>query len=221
MATIHYANAVTPLHGSILGTTFSRARPTCTARQLTKQAYRHTARRNARITHPARVHALWRDTLTQQQRDDWNTLGANTNWTDAEGNPYNPTGYCLFARGNLLRQQAGYPDQPNAPGAADSPHYPITYAEANHNLTAQMFDAPAARHHVIFLLSTPSLFTRYAFTGPFIATTWTDSDDLHAGWVIIFTPANGFNDTRRHFIRDRSVYCDASATAPTLTQWDL
>lgn len=221
MATIHYANAVTPLHGSILGTTFSRARPTPTARQLTKQAYRRTSRRNAITTHPARVHALWRDTLTQQQRDAWNTLGAATNWTDAEGNPYNPTGYCLFARANLLLTQVRKPQQPDAPNSADGTHYSISYQVTAHDLYARMLDVPAADHGVIFLFSPPARFTRYSWTGPYVHRTNATSSRLHTFWTVIFTAAQGFDDTRRLFIRDRAIYDDGSASAPTLTQFEI
>lgn len=221
MALVKYGPVVSDVRGSIGGTVFSRSRAGAFARIRTKPVFTPTAERDRYQSIMAWVYGYWHDTLTNAQRIAWNTLGDNTDFTNALGDTYHPSGYNLFLRTNALARRILEATVVVAPGAATGAHYPITYtAAAGPVVKAEMEDAPAVQHLILFWLSLPQPFTVYSYTGPFFRFAGLDANTLHSGPQTIFSAVQ-IQNNRRYFIRDRGWYSLGPVTAPYYQHVDV
>lgn len=213
MALVKFGPVVSDVRGSIGGTVFSRSRAGAFARIRTKPVFTPTTSRTHWQSAMAYVYAYWHDTMTNAKRIAWNTLGDNTDFTNALGDVYHPSGYNLFLRMNSLARLGAMGLQDTAPPVATGAHYPITYTViAGPTIQGEMIDTPAALHEVYFWLSLPQPFTVYSYTGPFFAFFHKSSAVLHAGAYTLFSTPNVVNN-RRYFIRDRGVYGTGQVSA--------
>lgn len=221
MALVKFGPVVSDVRGSIGGTVFSRSRAGAFARIRTKPTFAPTPPRNLIQSIMAHVYGQWLNECTNAQRVVWNTLGDNTDFTNALGDTYHPSGWNLFLRTNSLNKLRLTSVQKTAPPTATGTHYPITYTVvAGPKIQGEMKDVPAALHGVFFWLSLPQLFTVYSYTGPFFAYTWDDSATLHAAATDIFDSPPVIN-THRFFIRDRALYSAGQVSAPYFNYIDV
>lgn len=221
MAIIKYGPLASEVRGSIGGTTFSRSRAGAYVRKRTKPVFSNTKRRTPWLSRMPYVYHYWLNVLTDEQRQSWNTMGDNTEWTNALGETYHPSGYNLWLRAQTLLLEAESAIQATCPGQATGTHYPITYTHvAGDDVYAEMQDAPALAHKVLFWASYPLPWTVYSHRGPYPQSTWKTSAALHAAPVKIFDSVAGHPDVR-YFIRDRAVYDTAHISAAYFDSLDL
>lgn len=93
--------------GSIGGLTASHNRGGTYFRQRAVPVNPNTVQQQQVRSYFANAQAAWGGTLTQAQRDAWDTYALNTPVSDALGNQVNAGGKGMFARGYVPRIQAG------------------------------------------------------------------------------------------------------------------
>lgn len=93
--------------GSAGGLTYSHNRGGMYTRARAVPVNSHTQQQQAVRNVVTLLTATWSNTLTQAQRDGWETYALNTPMTDTLGDPRNVGGLAMFVRSNTPRLQAG------------------------------------------------------------------------------------------------------------------
>lgn len=101
--------------GSTGGTTFSHNRFGAYIRPRTVPVNPNTDRQVAVRNAVRSLSIAWENTLTQAQRDAWNTYGANVSWLNRLGDPVNLTGLNHYIRSNTIQVALGFARQDTAP----------------------------------------------------------------------------------------------------------
>lgn len=177
--------AFTQASGSVGGMTFShnagglyvRARsiPTDPA------SVRQVAVRNAMT----QVSAAWIDTLTQAQRDAWETYAANVPLVDRLGDPINVSGLNMYQRTNVIRLQSSLGRLDAAPiifnlGSFSDPSFAIDTAADEVDVTFVDTDTWANEDDssMIVFGSLPQNQTINFFKGPYRVLGTIDGDSI-------------------------------------------
>ena len=106
MALITLGGGVASISGSIGGTTFSRNRGGPYMRTRAVPVNPNSPAQAAVRSFMAQLTALWSDTLTQAQRDLWDTYALNVLLPNALGEPRNVGGIGMYIRSNVPRLQS-------------------------------------------------------------------------------------------------------------------
>lgn len=214
MAICKYGPLVSELRGSIGGTTFTAGRFGKVVRARSSPVHAPTNARSYWKSLLSYDCAHWTNTLTEQERTDWRNLADATTFTNSLGEEYHPTGLNLYVRSNSLLLNTGQARQDTAPGAAVGDHYAITYTWIdNDGLYAEMVDAPALAHKVVFFIGLPWATPIIYYTGPWQFSASATSAALHAAATRI-VPHQGMVHDMYFFVRDRSVYANGKISAP-------
>jgi len=216
MAICKYGPLVSEVRGSIGGTTFTANHFGSVVRQRRHPVHAPTARRDTYKALLAMATARWTDSLTQNQRDAWDALGAATDFTNSLNQVYHPTGINLYCRTNILLRHptvlTAWCD--TAPGNAIGAHYPLTYTSASSGeIEAEMEDEPAVRHDVLMWHGLPQRPSVKYYTGPWVSFEAWDSEVLHLAATEIFHAPAHLRDFR-YFTRDRAIYDTGELSAP-------
>ena len=115
MALVNFGGGVSQVSGSIGGTTFSRNRGGPYMRTRAVPINPGSPAQSAVRGAMSQLTSLWSDTLTQAQRDLWDTYALNVPLPNALGEPRNVGGLGMYARSNIPRIQAGLPRVDAAP----------------------------------------------------------------------------------------------------------
>lgn len=211
---------VSDARGKLGGTVFSRCRSGAFARKLTIPVFNQTNLRSAWNANMGYIYQYWLNDIPTSDRDDWNTLGDNTTFTNALGEEYHPSGWNLFLRTNSLADYYGLAFAALAPGNANQAHFEVTYAwnEGNQWILATRAAGPPLNSHYIFHSSVALPQTIHYCQGPYI---WSDAiayGDLGVGQLI--APAGTYKTGDRVFIRDRLRDQSGELSAPFITLFD-
>lgn len=121
MATIKF-NVIAEARGSINGTTYARNRAGAYARNRSVPVNPGSPRQDVVRAAVGTLSARWRDTLTNGQREAWDTYALDTPRPNKVGDPINVGGLGMYVRGNVPRIQAGLDivdDGPTLPGVPE------------------------------------------------------------------------------------------------------
>lgn len=102
--------------GSIAGTVFSRNGGGMYVRSRSNPTNPNTDAQQAVRDAMRTLVVYWTETLTNLQRDSWNTYAFNTPTLNKLGEPTHKTGQQMFLRGNIPRVQSGLPIANTASG---------------------------------------------------------------------------------------------------------
>ena len=220
MANVKLAPHLAALRGSIAGTTYTANRSGSIMRE---KKYPRDPRSNAQQTrreiHRAGI-AYWKDTLTDAQRINWNTLATTTQLLNRAGQYYQPSGMNLFMRSFEITY-----DMPGgpiilAPATAVAGPVPFTYrlafAQGVGGLT--LFDdngwlsGKTGYLHVWFrLMTTQSI---YAYKGPWMTDVWVEIPPTASPPdTSIFYPISGGGE-KHLFTKTIGVYAGGTITLP-------
>lgn len=104
---VQYGGGILQMRGSIGGQTHSRNRYGNYIRTKTNPVNPATSRQNEVRGNLGDMVNRWQNTLTEVQRQLWNTYAANVTMTNKFGESINLTGFNHFIRSNCSRVQAG------------------------------------------------------------------------------------------------------------------
>lgn len=107
MALVKLGGGVADIRGSIGGTVFSRNRFGAIARNRTIPVDPGTSLQSAVRALMGQVRDAYFNTLTDAQRQEWETYAANVEMTNRLGETINLTGYNMYCRSNIPLLQAG------------------------------------------------------------------------------------------------------------------
>lgn len=214
MALLKYGPIVADARGSLGGVVFTRSRAGAVARTKTIPTFSPT---NSRSTHQSilsRAVVLWRDVLTQEERDSWAVLSGTTLFTNALGLTYRPSSWNLYFRTVALQMLVNFPTSVLAPPVAVAPTPSLTYTQAGGNPFIAFI--PVAGHSTtgltFFWQSTSRRITINFYRGPYPFLSFSPMST----WVDDFP--NGLNGPvdfgSRGFIRGRVLEVDGSVSAP-------
>lgn len=114
--------------GSVGGSTYSRNRYGAYIRNRAVPVNPGTQQQEAVRGFFSQLTSLWANTLTDTQREAWDTYGANVPLTDKLGDPIFCNGFCHYVRSNVPRLQAGLPRVDDGPETFNLGDFtPITY----------------------------------------------------------------------------------------------
>lgn len=102
MGIIKYTSPAAEISGSIGGVTYFRSHDTKCCRLWRAPANKRTEQQRFRRNWLARFSGEWFNTLTQAQRDAWDTYAPTVTFTDPLGQTYTITGFNMFLRTQLL-----------------------------------------------------------------------------------------------------------------------
>lgn len=91
------------ISGSIAGATFAHNRGGAYARSRALVSNPQTARQSEVRTSMASLATMWRDSLTQAQRDDWIAYGGTVSVVNRVGDTISLSGIAAFTRVNMFR----------------------------------------------------------------------------------------------------------------------
>lgn len=212
---------VSDARGKIGGTVFSRCRSGSFARSLTVPVFNQTNRRSGYEDAMVHVYSVWFSTLSIAQRAAWNTLGSNTNFTNALGVSYHPSGWNLFMRTNSLLRYFNKSLITVAPANATATHHPVTYdhTEPGFQMRVSVDNGWPDATYLFFWGSFPRRHTQYYNSGPFMVDLSGLAVGLKGG---MHSMADFFySDNDRVFLRDRAIDADGGVTAPYFQSYDL
>lgn len=104
---IYQSPVYSEARGSIAGITYSRNAAGLYTRARAVPVNPNTVYQAAMRQVLSQLTALWRNTLTQAQRDNWTGLGQNLGRTNKLGDPINLSGNATYVLANAARIQAG------------------------------------------------------------------------------------------------------------------
>lgn len=171
MALITPGPLVTVISGSQGGTTFSRNRYGMYTRNRTKPINPNSARQISARERFNTLATYWRDTLTQPQRDAWDTYAAGTNWQNRVGQVVQLTGMNHFIRSNNFRLVAAKAVVPAAPLVFGLPAQEDLWSHATDSVAQQVtvtytFPTDVDDQDYFFYQGKPVDGSRVFFAGP-------------------------------------------------------
>ena len=220
MAIIKFGPIVTGARGSVGGTTFSRSRGGAFIRQRVKPVFSLTSARLSWAIAMSTVWDRWLNQATAAQRADWNTLGDNTNFTNALGDTYHPSGWNLYLRTNSLAVYWIHSYVNAAPGSATTAHFVPTFEwdDVAKQITVAAWPG-GGQFSRYFCHFSPALRpTVYSYRAHFVYQAYLST---FAAWPdVAVTPANMYATGDRVFIRDRIRDTTGEVSAPYYTILD-
>lgn len=117
MANIQFGVAIADARGSVGGNVFSRGRGGAILRNRVKPVNPRSALQNVRRGQQSFLSRYWSQTLTVQERADWNAYAAGTTWTNKLGQSIEINGNAAFMRLNSLLLLIGVAVREGAPTA--------------------------------------------------------------------------------------------------------
>jgi hypothetical protein len=145
MANIKLGAIVTDIRGKLGGTVFSRGGGGSIVRNWTKPTNPRSNRQEVNRAAISSITYRWNKTLTQDQRDDWNTYAANTPWVNSLGQAIVMTGIAAFVRLNgalLAMSQPFRQAAPTAYGLAGNPVVTFTAQPTNGKIVVAAISLP-------------------------------------------------------------------------------
>ena len=156
---------------------------------------------------------VWRDTLTQTQRDAWQALAEATTLVNALGEEYHPAAWPLYLRNVNHFVTYGGTLVYDAPATAISTYYPITFFWSDPN-TMEMSCPTAPVEDIHFILKHGRGYpeTKSYYRGPYIDTKQVNcNSDLNPVWVHWDAPYP--DSSLRQFIMARAFTFDGQLSA--------
>lgn len=163
--------AISEIRGSQGGTVFSRNRHGQYTRQRSAPVNPNSPSQVLARDRFNTLATYWRDTLTQPQRDGWDTYAANTNWLNGVGQVTFLTGLNHFIRSNLFYLIAAQAIQPTAPVTFGLPDQEDAWSHAVDSATQQVtvtytFPTDVDGQNYYFYQGQPVDGSRKFFAGP-------------------------------------------------------
>lgn len=220
MVSVKFGPIVSDARGSIGGTTFSRSRAGAFARSRRKGVFSQTNLRSSWAANMSYQYDYWLNHTPQADREDWNTLGDNTTFTNALGVEYHPSGWNLFLRTNSLALFFGLAHASLAPASATQAHFEVSYSwhEGNQLIVATRAAGPPFNSAYIFHCGHPLPQTINYSRGPHLFSKMILYGDLGAGADLSISGVYATGD--RVFIRDRLRDQSGELSAPFWTIFD-
>lgn len=221
MAVVKYGPIISEARGSVGGVVFSRGRAGTFARSRVKPVYNPTNRRTLWTSGMPVCYTMWLSELTDEDREDWNTLAAASEFTNALGDVHHLSGWALFLRLNsILRFISPLMMIPGAPPNAFAAHVPFTLAnDGAGNLTVDFDGALVAGDHVYFWASPALPHTKFFYRGPYVNSI--ALADVQVDPEPFALPGFDYADGDRVFIRVRRTCPDKGLSAPFYQMYDV
>lgn len=221
MALIKYGPIASEVRGSIGGTVFTRSRAGAIVKQKTKPVFNPTPRRLEHLNNLALIRTSWIKE-SDAKRILWNTLGDNTDWTNALGETYHPSGYNLYIRQQALSLMYwGYIILDGTPPAvADIANPDVSYRFDSGKFQAKLNVEQHTNDTIHFWLCPKLLFTVYYYAGPYIHRADFRQLAMFNTWTDVFTSAHGVAVGNRYSIRARVRNFEYKVSTPILTIMD-
>lgn len=213
MALILLGGNLADIRGSVGGVTYARNRYGLFQRNRTKPVDPASASQEAFRTRFAAAIPNWH-ALTAAQRDLWNAKALNTDFVNALGQSFHPSGFNLFARADLLLDMAGLSGVTSPPltPTIDDAGSSLTYTAdpgLEHNSTTANWPAAA----VMLLWHQRSLSSGiYFYKGPYTRFSHKVAGDYTADKFLLTAAANLDADSAQ-FAAWRLVGTDGAASA--------
>lgn len=215
MGIIAYGPLASEVRGSVGGTTFTRGPFGTVVKNRTAPLNIATARREPFRSRLSMCASRWTNVLTQNQRDDWDTLAANTTFTNALGQEYHPTGLNLYIRTNALFYWKYLAWIDAAPASATGETVELEYDFiAGPQVRARLANGVTDAHDVVFWISGGYPISRTFHSGPYFYDYLATSDHLAAWEPLFIFPL--VQDVATYFIRRRSIMPDGAIGTPVL-----
>jgi len=115
MALVKFGGGITAMSGSIAGNTFARNRSGAYARARTKPVNPNTQRQSEVRASMALLAEYWYETLTRNQREDWNDYAADVAMKNKLGEAIKLSGFNHFVRSNAAHVRFGHTPLAQAP----------------------------------------------------------------------------------------------------------
>lgn len=213
MATCKFGPIVSDVRGALGGAVFTRARAGAVVRSRTKAVVPISNAKSDWAAIMSSVYRHWLHVLSQEERDSWAVLAADTLFTNALGSTYRPSSYNLFFRSASLKLFVDHAIVDIAPESAVATYFQPTYAYAvEGGLRAQIEEGPAGDDQYYFYSAGPTRPTLNYFRGPWSLFA------IEPGSQLI-NPTTLFEglemlDGQVVFIRSRVLALDGSLSAP-------
>ena len=115
MSLVRYGAGIVQMSGSIAGTTYARNRSGNYCRARTKPVNPNTARQMEVRASIALLSEYWYETLTRNQREDWNDYAASVAMKNKLGESIFLSGFNHFVRSNAAHTRFGHAPTAQAP----------------------------------------------------------------------------------------------------------
>lgn len=207
--------------GSVGGTVFSRNTHGAYTRNRTVPVNPQTVRQTQMRIFLETLQQRWRETLSQAQRDAWESYARGTPGLNKLGFGTILSGINVYIRTNSLLLLAGGSINDTAPATNGVAALPLTTFDsvAATGIRVVTIDpAPALGDATMFWISSPKAKTVNFFNGPWFYTNYAFGPILLPYTVLgpAFTTAG-----QRFFVRQRTVFADGRASAPFHTTIDI
>lgn len=207
--------------GSIAGTVFSRNAGGMYVRSRSNPTNPNTAPQQAVRDAMRTLVYRWSNTLTDEQREAWNTYAFNTPTLNKLGEPTHKTGQQMYLRGNIPRLQAAldFADNPSTtfdlgiltPGFAPSGDESTQMITVPFESTDPWRNDPASA--LLIYQSRPQNPTRTFGKGPFqLATVKLGDDTTPPVSPVTFTSLFPITEGQKIFLQIRATYSDGRLT---------
>lgn len=210
MAQVKYGPLVTKIRGSLATVTFSEARSGEIVRDRTYPRDPRTPSQSSYRSLFSQASAYWNTTVSQNNQELWNALGAATTYTNSAGDPYHPSGQNLCTGANALLafcEEAAAPDPPES-ARFDAPRLENTLLGVDHLGFTDAFGwAPQFRPSIVVRRSTGVSDGLWAFSGPFVDAEVHSWIELDPGTMVCFMGDLERNTT--YFIQILGIRTDA------------
>jgi hypothetical protein len=221
MAVIKYGPIVSEARGSIGGVVFTRGRAGTAVRSRVKPVYDPTNARRAWSTGMAAIYSLWLNDLTDELRVSWNTLAAETDFTNALGDTHHLSGWGLFLRVNsLLHFASPLNTIVDPPANAIAGHVPFVLGnDGAGNLTVDYDGELVVGDSVYFWVTSAKRHTVFFNRGPYAKSIALSQPEITSEPFAI--PGFTFSDGDRVFFRDRRIDPDGGLSAAFFQSFDV
>lgn len=186
MAKIQFAGIGGAVSGTINGVVYSHNRFGPYTRDWKMPVNPQSARQETIRQLMQSLTTRWSQTLTQLQRDEWDTYAENITVLDVFGNPIHLTGFNHFLRSNIARLQDGAAVVDDGPSIFELPEadptFAITISEATQLVSVTFDNALAWANepggHLCCFMGYPQNPQRTFFAGPWRFMASVDGADI-------------------------------------------
>lgn len=213
MALIQVGPIVSDIRGSINGVTFGRNRAGIFARQRVVPVDPASPIQGVRRSQLAFLSGQWATVLSVAQRQGWNDLGTATIFQNSLGEDFNPSGFQLFMRVNMLKSVMGQPFKGTAPTQAVIGIGPLTLQHTTGvGIEVVAVDnPPTSDGDTMFQRSTNLSLGINFFKTPFQSLVVKPFEDFAALPVLIY-PNSELVGLQAYFIRTRAMQDNGKST---------
>ena len=230
MALIKFGGGIVAMAGKMAGNVFARNRSGSYVRAWAKPVNPQTGRQEVARNIVAFLAQQWRETLTELQRQAWNTYASNVSMLNKLGESINLSGFNQYVRSNSVVLLMGFPQVDDGPAiqslAGTDPTFAVAATADDQNIaitfddTLDWVDEDEAGLEI--LVGNPQQQTINFFNGPFRFADGLEGDSITApvtGDEIVspFTLTEG----QKLFVEARIVRADGRISnrfrAPAIT----